>query len=138
MATRSDILAWRIPWTEEPAGYSPWGRKHQISTEELKDHQLKLHFRQTCKATLKFHDTSSVSTNRKRYKPIFLRRKCYLLYYPAGKQKTFLHPVRDQPVRDYSSPANEKRPYFDLLASSSRLTGYYRTASFSFSLLVLC
>ena len=27
MATHSSILAWRIPWTEEPAGYSPWGRK---------------------------------------------------------------------------------------------------------------
>ena len=25
MATYSSILAWRIPWTEEPAGYSPWG-----------------------------------------------------------------------------------------------------------------
>ena len=25
MATRSSILAWRIPWTEEPGGlYSPW------------------------------------------------------------------------------------------------------------------
>ena len=23
MATHSSILAWRIPWTEEPAGYSP-------------------------------------------------------------------------------------------------------------------
>ena len=27
MATHCSILAWRIPWTEEPAGYSPWGRK---------------------------------------------------------------------------------------------------------------
>ena len=26
MATHSTILAWRIPWTEEPGGgYSPWG-----------------------------------------------------------------------------------------------------------------
>ena len=25
MATHSGILAWRIPWTEEPVGYSPWG-----------------------------------------------------------------------------------------------------------------
>ena len=25
MATHSGILAWRIPWTEEPGGYSPWG-----------------------------------------------------------------------------------------------------------------
>ena len=24
MATHSNILAWRIPWTEEPEGYSPW------------------------------------------------------------------------------------------------------------------
>ena len=27
MATHSSILAWKIPWTEEPGGYSPWGRK---------------------------------------------------------------------------------------------------------------
>ena len=27
MATPSSILAWRAPWTEEPAGYSPWDRK---------------------------------------------------------------------------------------------------------------
>ena len=26
MAIHSGILAWRIPWTEEPGGlYSPWG-----------------------------------------------------------------------------------------------------------------
>ena len=28
MATHSSVLAWRIPWTEEPGGlYSPWGLK---------------------------------------------------------------------------------------------------------------
>ena len=27
MATHSSILAWRIPWTEEPGDYSPWGGK---------------------------------------------------------------------------------------------------------------
>ena len=27
MATHSSILAWRRPWTEGPAGYSPWGRR---------------------------------------------------------------------------------------------------------------
>ena len=25
MATHSSILAWRIPWTEEPGGHSLWG-----------------------------------------------------------------------------------------------------------------
>ena len=27
MTTHSSTLAWKIPWTEEPVGYSPWGRK---------------------------------------------------------------------------------------------------------------
>ena len=28
MATHSSILAWKIPWTEEPGGmYHPWGQK---------------------------------------------------------------------------------------------------------------
>ena len=30
MVTRSSILAWRIPWTEEPG---PWGRK-ELDTSE--------------------------------------------------------------------------------------------------------
>ena len=25
MVTHSSLLIWRIPWTEEPGGYSPWG-----------------------------------------------------------------------------------------------------------------
>ena len=35
MATHSGILAWRIPWTEEPGGYSPWGHKESDTTERL-------------------------------------------------------------------------------------------------------
>ena len=36
MATHSSILAWRIPWTEEPGGlYSPWGHKQSDTTEQL-------------------------------------------------------------------------------------------------------
>ena len=30
---QSRILARRIPWTEEPGGHSPWGRKESDSTE---------------------------------------------------------------------------------------------------------
>ena len=33
MATHSNILAWRIPWTEESGGYSPWGPK-KLDTSE--------------------------------------------------------------------------------------------------------
>ena len=32
MATHSIILAWRIPWAEEPS-CSPWGRKELDTTE---------------------------------------------------------------------------------------------------------
>ena len=42
MATHSSILAWKIPWTEEPGGYSPWDLKELDTTERLN----------TCKAWL--------------------------------------------------------------------------------------
>ena len=36
MATHSSILAWKIPWTEEPgSSYSPWSRKELDTTEGL-------------------------------------------------------------------------------------------------------
>ena len=49
MATHSSTLAWRIPWTEEPAGlqstgsqrvvgYSPRGRKESDTTERFHFH----------------------------------------------------------------------------------------------------
>ena len=38
MATHSSFLAWRIPWTEEPGGYSPQGRKESDKTEQLHFH----------------------------------------------------------------------------------------------------
>ena len=34
MVTHSIVLAWRIPWTEEPAGCSPWGHMELITTED--------------------------------------------------------------------------------------------------------
>ena len=35
MATYSSILAWRIPWTEEPGRFSPWSCKESDMTEWL-------------------------------------------------------------------------------------------------------
>ena len=35
MATHSSILAWRIPWTEEPGSYSPWGSQELDIPEQL-------------------------------------------------------------------------------------------------------
>ena len=35
MATHSSILVWRIPWTKDLVGYSPWGHKESDLTEKL-------------------------------------------------------------------------------------------------------
>ena len=37
MAAHSSILAWEIPWTEDPVAYSPWGFKrvrHNLATKQ--------------------------------------------------------------------------------------------------------
>ena len=33
MAAHSSILAWKIPWMEEPGRLHPWGRKESDTTE---------------------------------------------------------------------------------------------------------
>jgi len=33
LATLSSILAWRIPWTEEPGGLQSWGCKQSDMTQ---------------------------------------------------------------------------------------------------------
>ena len=38
MATHSSILAWEIPWTEEPGGYSPWDGQELDTTQQLSTH----------------------------------------------------------------------------------------------------
>ena len=37
MATHSSILAWRIPWTEDPGQHSLWGRKELVMAERLSE-----------------------------------------------------------------------------------------------------
>ena len=38
MATHSNILAWRIPWTEEPGGLQSMGITESDTTEQLSTH----------------------------------------------------------------------------------------------------
>ena len=35
MASHSSILAWKIPWTEEPGRLRPWGHKELDTAERL-------------------------------------------------------------------------------------------------------
>ena len=36
MATHSSILAWKVPWTEELVGYSPWGLRALDTTKRAR------------------------------------------------------------------------------------------------------
>ena len=47
MATHSRILAWKIPWTEEPGGHSPWGCKELDTTEQLSTREHEHHTHKT-------------------------------------------------------------------------------------------
>ena len=40
VAPHSSTLAWKIPWTEELVGFSPWGREESDTTERLHFHTL--------------------------------------------------------------------------------------------------
>ena len=41
MTIHFSILAWRIPWTEEPGGYSPWDKKELDTAEHAHMHSFK-------------------------------------------------------------------------------------------------
>ena len=45
MATHSSILAWRIPWTEEPGRLHPRGRIESDTTEVMQQQQQQLNRR---------------------------------------------------------------------------------------------
>ena len=38
MATYSSILAWKIPWTGEPGGLTPWDHKELDMSEHARTH----------------------------------------------------------------------------------------------------
>ena len=47
MATHSSILAWRIPWPEEPGGLRPWDHKESPLSPGHFSSKEALHFRVT-------------------------------------------------------------------------------------------
>ena len=51
-AAHSGALAWETPWTEEPGGYSPWGRRASDTTERL------AHAARFCRSVLCFFSFS--------------------------------------------------------------------------------
>ena len=43
IATHSSIFVWEIPWTEEPACYSPWSRTESFATQSYRLKQFSPH-----------------------------------------------------------------------------------------------
>ena len=55
MATHSSTLAWKLAWTEEPVGNSPWGHKESDMTEWLHfTHFVLYHWRRKWQPTPAF------------------------------------------------------------------------------------
>ena len=63
MATHFSILAWRIPWTEEPGGlYSPWDRK-ESDTTEVTEHTCTVILRSLSVMVIIFKESPSFSVH---------------------------------------------------------------------------
>ena len=43
LATHSSTFVWEIPWTEEPACYSPWSRTESFATQSYRLKQFSPH-----------------------------------------------------------------------------------------------
>ena len=61
MATRSSVLACRIPWTEEPGGCSLWGHKVSATSERLNSNKM-LRETEGCHLLPVYRDTGGTST----------------------------------------------------------------------------
>ena len=64
MASHSSILAWRIPWTEEPGGLQSTGSQELDTTEQLTLSPFTLHINRSFVMSSKIN-TVKVSVNQK-------------------------------------------------------------------------
>ena len=63
MATSSSILAWKIPWTEQPSGLMPKGLKESEMTESLRTHTTKSHIATGLENERKESNTSLIKSS---------------------------------------------------------------------------
>ena len=82
MAIHFSILAWRIPWTEEPEGYSPWDHKESDMTEQLiHTHTHKYNLKSSASLSIWQYFSCNLSHEIDiiSLMPLFMRRKNILL-----------------------------------------------------------
>ena len=58
MVTHSSMLAWEIPWMEEPGGYSPWGDTELDMTEHAHTHGVHMGSRLLSSEKIRFFPVS--------------------------------------------------------------------------------
>ena len=81
MVTHSSIPAWKIPWTEEPAGLQSM-RSQSDTTERTLYYFLGLNLRPTFKKqTILFHPNSKKEKKEKKEKKRTVRVICYEFWY---------------------------------------------------------
>ena len=59
MATHSSILAWRIPWTEEPGGLQSMGLQRADTTERLRFFTTSTTWKVPCAVALAYISSNS-------------------------------------------------------------------------------
>ena len=98
MATHSSILAWKIPWMEEPG---PGGRKESDTTERLHFHFLSVELKSVCFSASILSETCSKGS-RKLHLSVTVSASllCFLLLF-----------LMLQPFNHFSYPADNFLPH---------------------------
>ena len=123
MATHSNILAWRIPWTEEPGGLQSTGRKELDTTERL---------------TLHFHSVQSLSRVRLFATPWTTARQASLSFISQSMLKLMsielVMPFNHLTLCHFLHPLPSNFPSVRVFSNESVLHKWSKYWSFSFSI----
>ena len=88
MATYSNILAWRIPWTGKPGGLQSLGVSELDMTEQL---TLLFHFKRNTSQKAKKNETNVHSSNEYQFSKMKIRIVCDSLngsHFPVVSSRT--------------------------------------------------
>ena len=88
MATYSNILAWRIPWTGKPGGLQSLGVSELDMTEQL---TLLFHFKRNTSQKAKKNETTVHSSNEYQFSKMKIRIVCDSLngsHFPVVSSRT--------------------------------------------------
>ena len=115
MATRSSILAWRIPWTEEPGGlHSPWSCRELDTTKATYRYanRDKNFFNYLCLGYITFSSYTHTHTHTHTGPLILLQSHILLSCYLNASRVCHLSPVTDHKFQKEHSIMQQKHTGF--------------------------